>query len=260
MSILRSAAALCALSLLAGCDGFLPIAGTDRGTPVPFGDGEAQTFIDTDASGNPTAFGVEFDTRFDALPAVDAEYRLPMPASAPGVLPIDHVSLQWNPEGHEPASVFDVAHLDALFFLLSEDERLEIEPGACDDEPVTCDALDRALLPLPPSAQPPGYASIGLIEPFEGDHLFRVIDQSIGEFESAWSYGRWDGEIAFLEASATRSWLETLDGEDCRPIATPEAFTQAGWYPTLYCTSWENDGRYRISLEGFTRFTTADAL
>lgn len=260
MTPLRLTWALALLTLPA-CDGFLlGQANTELGHPVVLGDGTAQSWFETDRQGQPITLGVRLSSSLDTLSDDDRALALPRNGT---VLPFDHVALDWNPEGTAPTSAFGGPHLDVVFFLLTQEERSEIEPGDCQESEVSCEALQRGLMPLPSAARVPGYVSLQLVLPEQGDHL---IDVTAPEFiqgvrlRSAWIYGRFDGLYAFFKPRFARSYLETLEGEECHDIPLPEAYTQAGWFPTRYCASWDPVEGYEFTLRDFERFTTAFAL
>jgi len=47
---------------------------------------------------------------------------LPMPSQAVGTN-IDHISLDWNPNGHEPAVLYGAPHFDVHFYMISQAQK-----------------------------------------------------------------------------------------------------------------------------------------
>lgn len=264
MSTRRSTALWCALCVMGtACEPWIgALGGPLHGPEIPLGDGRARTFLELDDHGQPVEMGVEFGTRFDALPNGAMAYRLEMPPETPAIVPVDHVVLRWRPGGHEPELAYGLPHVDVRFFLLDDDGRDEVAEGDCEGTPLTCEALERARRPLADVAHPPGHAALGLFEPGEGAVLFDLFAPEVmgSLFELGWTYGRFDGRVSSFGAEASRGWLETLTDETCIDVTTPRAFPRAGWYPTTACGSWGGDGNYRVTLRDFQRFTSAGAL
>lgn len=262
---MRSTAFWCVLCILStGCEEWIgALTGERLGTEILLGDGQARTYLEMDDHGNPLELGVQFATRFDALPDHGvSEYRLELPTDTPAILPVDHVVLRWHPDGHEPELAYGLPHMDIRFLLLDGRERDEIAKGDCEGTPLSCEALERARRPLAKVAHPPGHATLGRYEPGEGAMLFDLFAPEVmgAMFDVGWAYGRFDGRISSFGVEAARGWLEVLTDESCLTVTTPDAFPRAGWYPTRVCASWGGDGRYRIALRDFERFTSAGAL
>ena len=245
---------------------------TEYGEELEMGDGSVRLFLTYDpATRKPAAFGVQWDTTWDSLPPMPA----PLPPDGPGewswvpempgiateLLPVDHVSFDWNPHGHPPPGIFDVPHVDVHFYLISREQRDEITPGSCPDAPfpVNCEILERARSPLPPEAQPPRNTMLGSVIPFMGLHL---LDPEADEFQglpftNTFIFGQFDQRLIFIEPMITVDHFDGLTESDCRPIANPERFAEAGWYPTTYCAR-NNDGVLSVTLEDFQWYKAVD--
>lgn len=53
----------------------------------------------------------------------------------------------------------------------------------------------------------------------------------------------------------TMEYLQNLRGTVCYDLKMPAAFTDAGYYPTRYCTVYQRGrDRYRITLDTFEWF------
>lgn len=185
------------------------------GAPATTGRGNDATFFTEGRSGTPRYLGIWFTAdALDGLP--DGEHSpahvttLPLPAAAGNGSPVRWVTVDWNPEGHVPADVYDVPHFDFHFHLQPQAvvER-QIRPGEYDvdedgtpDAGVPCDVLERGTEPIPPAQRPPGYQPTDEIVPRMGNHWVNVdAPEFRGEpFTHTWIYGSFDGELTFLEA------------------------------------------------------------
>ncbi|WP_109471713.1 hypothetical protein [Ornithinimicrobium cavernae] len=171
--------------------------------------------------------------------------------------PFTYVLTNWNPMGHMPPGIYDTPHFDVHFYTNPNEERLAIRPGPC-DVLVHCD--DYPLGKNLPEARylHPDFQDLNAIEPAMGNHLTDLTGpEHNGEpFTHTFIYGTWDGEVTFYEPMVTHEWYSGLSegtlADGCFPIKQPEAFQEAGWYPTEYCTRYrENRDELTTSLEGF---------
>lgn len=241
---------------------------TATSVPVTIGQGQVWTFVTLDSSGRSEAVGVRFDEAvLDSLPAEASEYTLQFPAAATGTV-FNHFAMDWNPQGHEPPGVYDAAHLDFHFYLVSPEELSLIKGGLCTSAenagipnppgmvPVTCDVLAKAMRPLPVDMLPPDFQLVPAVAPNMGNHL---MDPSAPEFNGqpftqTWIYGAYDGKITFLEPMITKAFLQTRPDVSV-PLKTPQAMPEAGWYPTQYSIRFlPDETTFAITLEDFKWF------
>ncbi|MEP9381573.1 hypothetical protein [Nocardioides sp. KR10-350] len=177
--------------------------------------------------------------------------------------PFTYALVNWNPFGHIPVGVYDVAHFDMHFYTGEDADRLAIRPGPC-GALVDCD--DYKLGKHLPDAKyiAPGFVDLDAVEPAMGNHL---IDPDGPEFHGqpfthTWIYGTWDGKVTFDEAMVTLKWYDGLrDGttaDACFDIPQPSAWQKSGWYPTSYCLR-HRDNRHEVvtSLEDFVHRTAS---
>lgn len=171
--------------------------------------------------------------------------------------PFDYVLMNWNPMGHMPPGVYDLPHFDVHFYMNENEERLAIRPGPC-EVLVHCD--DYPLGKNLPEGKylHPDFEDLDAVEPAMGNHLVDLTaPEHHGEpFTHTFIYGIWDGDVTFYEPMVTHEWFTWLtDGsieDECFPIKEPQAWQQAGWYPTEYCMEYrENRDELTASLEGF---------
>lgn len=228
------------------------------GAPIQIGDGNARTYIVTNGD-VPIELGLAVDQAFlEALPAdgdpggmvmpdgrSTFEYVLEMP---PGNgTPFQHVTLDWNPSGHEPDGVYDHPHLDVHFYVVSNDERLAIHPADPDF------AGKGGRLP-DPAFMPTGYVDPGIPPvPMMGLHLVdpaspELHPHSPATFTHTFLYGSWDGRMIFLEPMVTTDFLQ-MRQEVLQVIPVAEQYDPPGYYPGAYGIRWDDAAEeYRIAL------------
>lgn len=237
-----------------------PVASADTvyGPPLSVGEGVARVYLVT-SNGEPEELGVAVDAAFlDALPANGAEhgmvmpdgnstfeYVLDMPDGNP--TPFRHVTLDWNPAGHAPDGIYDVAHLDVHFYLITNDERIAIHP----DDP----AFEAKGARLPDaSLLPEGYVNPGIPPvPLMGLHLVDPSSPELREtgaepFTQTFFYGSWDGQLIFAEPMVTTAYLRARQ-DLARAVPVAREVRIPGYYPAGYSISWdEPTAQHRIAL------------
>ncbi len=223
------------------------------GPTVQVGNGTARSFIASDAQQQPTEIGVAFTeaalTGLPATPAFGTMYDLALPTgSAAARLPFDHISFDWNPNGHEPTNTYTVPHFDAHFYML---------PMATQHS-ITLDDPKGDILPaankLPAGYITPPNTAPGRTVPMMGRHW---IDPSSPEYQPGGSfshtliYGSYDGKVTFVEPMFTKAML--VPGVNVeKEIKQPTVYEAAGkYFPTLYTIRHDAARReYIISLKG----------
>jgi hypothetical protein len=278
----RFALLLAIAALAAGCSAERADTSAVRapGWQLKLGNGTVSSYADI-AGGAPAAIGVVWSaSALEGLPngsdqhrcfgrtkdgAVDAatqcqhthELVIPLPdvVARRDDVPFKWVLLNWNPEGHIPAGVYNVPHFDIHFEMVPIADVFAIESGPCGPELVRCDQFQTARKPLPPNYVAADYVDVGAVVPAMGNHL---IDTTGPEFQKqpftrSWIYGVYDGNVIFYEAMVTRAHLLTKP-DGCVPIKAPRAVAAAGFYPTEYCVRHNPaTGEYSVSMERFTR-------
>jgi hypothetical protein len=221
------------------------------GDAVAFGRGTIRTLAALDADGRPSTLGVSFSAEAldglpDAVPSDDIGwlFRLPLPAGV-AMPPYDHVAVYWNPHGHEPHGVYDVAHIDVHFFLTSPSEADRITAMGRDLE--LCYRLP------PASAIPAGY----ILPPGTQHRRMGVhwIDKDSTEFSgqpftATYIVGSYDGQVNFLEPMIARAFLASRPNLR-KPAPMPAAVARSGWYPSAWVVRWDEQRReYLVLLDG----------
>jgi hypothetical protein len=238
------------------------------GAPIQVGEGRARTYVVLDAKrGNaPVEVGVALDERaLDGLPApmpghepgghADThEYLLPMPAL--NSTRYQFMELDWNPAGHEPESIYDKPHFDFHFYTISLAERNAIDPAV---DP----AFQQKAANLPPDGvMPPFYFTPlpAVAVPRMGVHWLDVrspeLPPALEPFTTTFILGSWDGRTIFDEPMITRAHLlakrtatDPAVRDQVIPLPTAERVVVAGWYPSAYRITWDEQAReYRIAL------------
>jgi uncharacterized protein len=221
------------------------------GDPVAFGRGTIRTLVAFNADGRPASVGVSFSaSALEGLPAqAPADdlgwlFRLPLPSGV-ALPPYDHVAVYWNPHGHEPHGVYDVAHIDVHFFLTPPEEVDRIT--ASDRDLELCYRLP------PAQAIPAGY----ILPPGTQHRRMGVhwIEAEASEFKgqpftATFIVGSYDRQVNFLEPMIAHSFLASRPNLR-KPVAQPEMFARSGWYPSTWVVRWdEQRAEYLVLLDG----------
>ncbi|HVF84962.1 MAG TPA: DUF5602 domain-containing protein [Abditibacteriaceae bacterium] len=218
------------------------------------GNGTVRSWARLGKNGRATAVGITFsETALTGLPKgvkgdlrrSSFEYLLQVPPQA-RALRINHISFDWEPFGHEPRGIYDVAHFDLHFYNVSVQDRNKI--------------MGRGMAPQKmykkPAAQfvPARYIlAPGTGVPRMGAHWMNTAAPELRgrKFTHTFVYGSYDGRFTFLEPMFAKSFLDTKPKLQM-PIALPKAVSQHGFYPTRYSVSHDPlRHEYSIALENF---------
>jgi hypothetical protein len=233
-----------AVATLAGCGGSDSPAGTFFGPSVAMGNGTARSFVTLDNAGNPTAIGARFgETALTGLPsAADTQNVLALPAEAAGMV-FDHLSLDWESDGHPPVGVYTTPHFDLHFYMLTPQQRDAIGPL-------------NGNAPLPqPQFVPPGYVSGIDSVPRMGVHWLDSAAPELNPpklFSKTFVYGFYKGDMVFIEPMVSKAFLDSKTSVT-DPVKIPSAYARHGYYPTSYSVKYDAASKeYSITLEGLT--------
>lgn len=182
------------------------------------------------------------------------ETVLTFPAEAL-IPPYDHISFDWQPNGHEPDGVYDRPHFDVHFYMMSVAERDRIDPVDAAFETQGRLQPDSAFVPTGYVPTPDLFARMGV----------HWVDLSSPEFTPAgfsgtFIYGFWNGQMNFLEPMITTAFVEgvkTLPGQAATfEIPQARVFPKAGYYPTRYSVRYDATAQaYDLALEGLVKRT-----
>jgi hypothetical protein len=255
-STLRIAGAAAAAVMLAACTSATSGKGdgTFYGTPVSFAGGTVRSYL-VMRGGMPSELGIAVDQAAMAgLPATgpgeggSTMLDVPLPSRALAETPYRLAEVDWNPNGHPPAGVYDVPHFDFHFYTITAQQRDAIDPS---DPQFNQKAGNN-----PPASQlPAGYVAIPGAVPHMGVHW---VDPSSPElqgqpFTHTFLYGTWNGQVIFMEPMVTRAFLQGKPSFQA-PIPQPQSFADAGAYPTTQAIYWDSGtSSYRVALRDFTQ-------
>jgi len=231
-------------------------------SPYVLGNGQVSTFVKYNKN-KPIEIGVEItEAAFYGLPTtesdgkwdvVDRQGNVIMPCCGHEIVMsypkwvlentnFKHFVLNWNPQGHVPAGIYDIPHFDFHFYTISNYQRQNIKVAKAENRcfvvdhfvPVTCDIYYRSVKALPAKAFPARHSNVGAVEPGMGNHL---LDLSYPEFNNGifthtWIFGTFDGEMILYEPMITKAYLESLTGKVCVNYVAANRNTSKGWYPT----------------------------
>ena len=202
-----------------------------------------------DADGDPTEIGIRMtEDALQGLPdqaePVTLWFNVPSEGSA---TVINHISLDWNGHGHEPAMIFDVPHFDMHFYMMTEAERLAIDPTDPDFQTKAEHLPDAQYIPVDYVVPPPAPEGV----PQMGVHMIDSKENlAPGNFTEVMIYGSWDGNLTFIEPMMTKAWLDTKPTLE-ELLKLPQAYQKTGFYPTTYKVSFDaTTSEYVITLGG----------
>jgi Domain of unknown function (DUF5602) len=223
------------------------------GETKPLGKGQVRSWVSLDKSGNPTGVGLTFtEEALSTLPTgplpgegwTEVSLALPTQASATA---FKHIGLNWNPNGHSPAKIYDVAHFDFHFYMITEAERAGIT--------ATGDDLLRTKKQPAAEFVPAGYIYVPDSEHARmGAHWVNPLSKELqGQaFSTTFIYGSYNGSLIFAEPMITKSFLETKTNIT-ELIKLPTQYARKAYYPTKYSVRYDPIKKeYTIALEGMT--------
>jgi hypothetical protein len=233
------------------------------------GNGTARSYIVTSAADPKVPVEVGFalsETALDGLPAAMATLLLDLPQSNP--TPYTFLELNWNPEGHEPASVYDLAHFDFHYYRVGKAVRASILP--------TDPAYATKAASFPGAEfRPEFYLDAGTLGgvapdaatvPEMGLHWLDTRSPELQmlagnpeghqAFTTTFIYGSWDGEFIFDEPMITRAYIlakktatDPAVRDEVIPVSVAARHSPAGYYPDAYRIQWDPSIReYRVAL------------
>jgi hypothetical protein len=223
------------------------------GTATPLGLGSARSWVKLDKDGKPTAIGLTFtEAALAGLPQTlpagqeGTEYVLALPREA-AATPFNHIGINWNPQGHPPGHIYDTAHFDFHFYLISPEARNQITARGADRE--------KARKQPPLEYVPDGYMYAPDSEiPRMGGHWANPESNEFrGQpFTRSFLYGNYDGQIIFMEPMITKAFLDARTSVT-EIIKQPRRYATPGYYPSKYSVLYDPANKqYTVALEGLT--------
>jgi hypothetical protein len=243
------------------------------GAPVKVGNGRARSYVvRRERDGRTVEVGVALDeAALAGLPARSAhagggdghahvdtyEYRLALPRRHG--TPVQHITVDWNPGGHEPPGIYDVAHFDFHFYNISQADRDAIVPT--DPEFMTKaarypapSAAPAGFMVLPPAPAPaPAVPNMGVHwSNLAAPELQPPGSPQYAPFSHTFIYGSWNGSFIFAEPMITRAFLLTKP-DITVPVSPIPRDARMGIVTTSYRIRWDAKAReYRIALSGLS--------
>jgi hypothetical protein len=224
------------------------------GESQKLGNGSLRSWVKLDGTCKPTAIGVTFtETALTGLPAevpegafnISHKVTLPPQASA---TPFNHISVDWNPKGHEPDHIYTVGHFDFHFYMISPEERQSITLqgeglAKCKKQPAA-EFVPEDYIYAPGSE----IAGMGAHWVYKNAHEFHGQP-----FTSTFIYGSHDGHFIFLEPMVSKAFLESKPNLT-EPVKQPAKVEKPGYYPTTYSVKYDPQTReYTVAFLGLTR-------
>lgn len=215
----------------------------EKGASVKIGNGWARSFVIYNLRHQPTSVGVEMTTgTLEGLPEVPVMYTLKLPFKK-RIQPYKEISIDWNPEGHEPPEIYGLPHFDFHFYFISHEER----------QAITCMDEDAAVCTLPPAPDlvAPYYIPTPAGVPMMGWHWLdsRSPELNGKKFTSTFIEGYYNGKMIFLEPMITREFLMNK-GEVNQKLSLPPKFSAKGYYPKKYELVQEKKAKkFRVVLK-----------
>lgn len=206
----------------------------------PIGKGVARAWVSENKNGEPVAVGLNFTAKsLENLPSTPANYVFILPKNK-GKNFYTHVLLDWNPQGHEPPHVYDLAHFDVHFYIIPNEERMAIGP----DDIAQFDNLPKAKYVPPLYLRGPGGV------PQMGVHWVDLLSPEFngGVFSKTFIWGSYDAKFIFWEPMVTLDYLLSLPN-DLVPLRQPSAYQTDGYYATKFKVSYSvNPKEYTVAL------------
>ena len=219
------------------------------------GDGHVVPFSLPDHRGRPGVLGVLLTADvFEGLPDEMVQLHLDLPQASE--TNFTFALLDWNPHGHPPEQIYGFPHFDFHFYLIEEETVTQIPPGVAE-------------YTIPDEQFPPDYVTADAlgapreVVPGMGEHLVspKAREFQGDEFTHTLIWGAYNpdggdvGELIFVEPMITKEYLEGQPTDYHAPISTPEAFVEAGYYPTEYAIRYLSGlDVYLVTLEAFEWF------
>jgi hypothetical protein len=215
------------------------------GSKVEFYDGKVWSSVKLTNSGAPEQVVLTLDSNvLNSVPSAgepnhhEGEVMIPLPAKAIETTPFKFIMMNWNPEGHDPADIYDIPHFDMHFYMNTPTEVAAF--------------VDPVKLTAAPAA---GYLPVmhmaGHAVPAMGTHWVDITSPEFNNqtFSQTFIYGTYDSKVVFYEPMITLDFLKITTSFQ-RPLPQPAKFSKTGYYPTVLQVTKQN-GQVNIILTGF---------
>jgi hypothetical protein len=159
---------------------------------------------------------------------------------------LHHVSIDWNPSGHEPGPVYGLPHFDYHFY------------NPTSGEVALTDCKDTT--PVPAARIPQGYALLpppnGQCVPSMGIHASDLSSPELAQtnpakFTKTMILGYYAGAMTFIEPMFTKEYLQTKEAFTLN-VPTPAELGKATLLPTSFAGSYDDKTKaYAFVFKGF---------
>jgi hypothetical protein len=211
------------------------------GKTIALGDGKAQSFVVKDANGVPQSIGFTFsEEALNNLPTTNEMTSIPAPED--NGTQYDHMSVDFNAHGHEPAGIYDVPHFDLHFYMIGEAEQMAIMPGTEMEVLPASEYIPEDYIPFP-SGDP-------MMGKHWGDATAKEFNGSA--FDYTYIYGSFNGKFIFHEAMVTLAFFKSK--QNFTAIVKQQAKVQReGYYPKTYSVTYDAANKvYTVMLDQLT--------
>ncbi|MEP6780655.1 MAG: DUF5602 domain-containing protein [Gemmatimonadaceae bacterium] len=221
---------------------------TFTGSKVAVGQGTAWTEMVTGESNEIQEISLVFTE--DALVGLPAklpstEFIIPLPSDAPTTV-FNHVGVNWQPQGHAPATIYSVPHFDVHFYLISTQERDAMTPADPQFGAKALKVPDAAFVAAGLTADPNPIPRMGSHWGDSTSHEFHG-----SAFTATMIYGYYDAKMIFIEPMLAKSFIESNPNFSAA-MKTPAKYPRAGRYPTSYTVTHDATTKtYRARLTSF---------
>jgi hypothetical protein len=226
---------------------------TEYGQSIKVGNDSARTYVTLDTNGNPMAIGIAIDEEaIDGNGNTMSMTTLPLPNAANSKLPFKHVSMDWNPQGHEPLMFFSDPHFDFHFYTITESEMHSI---AVDDKMYKAPNLSDIPAGYTGYADIPGVGrtAIGGIAMMGWHMSDSTVPMIPGQyvFDHIFIYGFYNAKMNFMEPMITKDFLETKTTVTA-DIKQPQTYLNSGnYWPTKYTIRYDATAKqYIVEMHG----------
>lgn len=226
-----------------------------KGPEVQVHGGKAWTWLQVNKQGNPEKLGVALTNEaLNTVPAgshngghghAEGNHWVMKIPSKSNQTAFNHVGMHWNPNGHEPETIYTFPHFDFHFYSSTPEEVLEI--GTYEKDSVRFKNTPGTEYFPAKYFNPGAPASV----PQMGAHW---MDASSGEFNGkkfteTFLFGSFDGKVTFYEPMITLEFLKKTTNY-VRDIPQPAKVQKSSWYPTKMRVV-KHDGITEVILDGF---------
>jgi len=211
---------------------------------MPIGDGVGRAWVTVNKDGDPTAVGISLSEKaLEGLPEQASQYVLELPRNK-GMHFYTHALLDWNPQGHAPAGIYDLPHFDFHLYIVSNEARMAIGPN---DDAQFANYPASKYIPSLYIPAPPGVPQMGL-------HWADLTSPEFngGTFTKTFIWGSYDGSFIFWEPMVTRAYLLRHPMVEVA-VRQPQAYQRDGWYAGKYKVWYSTSpNEYTVALTDLT--------